>query len=520
MNAMRRTRSSLRHFLLPARQTLIRRRARELPLWLLLAWLASGCTPVEDGFLDRTGPAEGPVVTHPLVERDLAEIRTGGILRMVTTYNSSSYFIHKGGHAGFEYELVARFAREQHLNLEVVVPDADENLVNILNSGRGDVLATGTPCTEDISEYVVETHPYNFVRKVLVLPADDPRPDDPSSLNGLRIHLPLHSSDRALLQDLKQRFNLRFFLVTAGPMVATDELIARVARHEIPATVANENLAMAALSYLPSARIGPTLSDPLPLTWQVRQNSPELLAALNAYLNEHFRMTEDGPRRNRVYGILYERYYNNDWSRQDQPISKGRPDISGRISPWDELIRAAADSNHLDWRLVTALIYEESRFDPEAVSNAGASGLMQVMPRLAGDETDMLLDPQVNIRFGTQMLKDIYDGYAYLDSLDRWAFTLATYHAGFGHMSDARQLAMDSGLNPNRWRGAVRRMLPRLMQQRYYSQTRHGFYRGSDTVAYVQAILNRYRMYRRLVPQDARPGELPANLGAAMPALR
>jgi membrane-bound lytic murein transglycosylase F len=520
MNDMRRTRPSLLHFPLLARQPRVRRQAWSLSACLLLALLASACTPVEDGLPDRTGPAEAPVITHPLVERDLDEIRAGGILRMVTTYNSSSYFIHKGGHAGFEYELMARFAREQRMNLEVVVPDADENLVNILNSGRGDVLATGAPCTGDITEYVVETHPYNFVRKVLVLPADDLRPDDPSSLNGLRIHLPLHSPDRALLQDLKQRFNLRFFLVTAGPMVAADELIARVARGEIPATVADENLAMAALSYLPSARIGPTLSEPLPLTWQVRQNSPELLAALNAYLNQHFRMTEDGPLRNRVYGILYERYYNNDWSRQDQPISKGRPDISGRISPWDELIQAAADSNHLDWRLVTALIYEESRFDPEAISSAGASGLMQVMPNLAGDETDLLLDPQVNIRIGTQMLKEIYDGYAYLDSLDRWAFTLATYHAGFGHMSDARQLAMDSGLNPNRWRGAVRRVMPRLMQQRYFSQTRHGFYRGSDTVAYVQAILNRYRMYRRLVPQEVHPGEFLPVLDAAIPTPR
>ena len=107
-----------------------------------------------------------------------------------------------------------------------------------------------------------------------------------------------------------------------------------------------------------------------------------------------------------------------------------------------------------------------------------------------------------NIRAGMRLLSQTYRAYAYLDSLDRWRFTLATYHAGYGHLSDARRLAIDMGKDPNRWDGSVEVALPRLMEQRYYRQTRHGFYRGAETVAYVQAILHRYRMYRRFAPES------------------
>ena len=466
---------------------------------LLLAQMS--CTPIEDHPASRAATV-APTVPHPLVERDLAEIRASGVIRLVTRYNSSSYFIHKGGNAGFEYELFSRFAKLHHLAIEVVVPDASENLVDVLNSGHGDVLATGTPWDEDLARYVLVTHPYNFAHKVLVLPASDTRPDDLGGLEGLRIHLPLHSPHRRVLQSLKDRYGLRFFVVSAGPLVQDEELIARVASGTIPATVTDENLALAALPHLPGARVSAVLSDKLPITWQVRQNCPELLAALNRNLNRHFRMTSDGPRRDRTYGILYERYYNYDRSGQDMSISQDRPDISGRISPWDELIQAAADSNGFDWRLIVALIYQESRFDPEAVSSAGATGLMQVLPGLAGKQVGRLREPAVNISIGSRILKEIHGGYAYLDSLNRWAFSLATYHAGAGHMADVRRMAIDAGKDPNRWHGSVRTILPRLMEQRYFSRTRHGFYRGAETVAYVQSILNRYQMYRRLVPRQ------------------
>jgi len=473
-----------------------------------------GCQRIEEQHAFGAGGLGVPAVAHPAVERDLDHIRATGVIRMITRYNSSSYFIHKGGQAGFEFELFSLFARSLGLAVEVVIPESGEDPISLLNSGRGDVVAAGLISDERLALYAAFTRPYNFVRKVLILPAEDERPNTLAAVNGLTIFLPPRSGIRAELLELKERLGLKFFIAASRPLTEPEELISQVARGEIPATITDDNLARAALTYLTGARFGVELGAQKPVAWAIRENSPELKDAANLFLKKHFWVTPGGQRRSQTYGILYERYYRDARQIRGFRAVADRPDKSGRISPFDELIHAAADSAGLDWRMVAALIYQESRFDSSAVSSAGARGLMQVLPRFAGPDGDNLDDPETNIRAGVRLLKQIHDGYAYLDSLERWRFSLATYHAGAGHMADARRLAIDAGKDPNRWQGSLEVALPRLMQRRYFDRTRHGFYRGADTVAYVQGILNRYRMYRRLVPSH--PGAdswLPATPG-------
>jgi membrane-bound lytic murein transglycosylase F len=247
----------------------------------------------------------------------------------------------------------------------------------------------------------------------------------------------------------------------------------------------------------------------------VRENSPELKSSLNEYLRDHFHVSGSGAtRRSQTYGIIHDRYYRDVRSIRGFQQESDRPDKSGRLSPWDEVVRRESEAAGLDWRLVTALMYQESRFDPQAVSSAGALGLMQVLPQWAGSQADSLFVPEANIRAGVRLLSDTFMSYAYLDSLTRLRFTLATYHAGYGHVTDARRLAMDQGRDPNRWEDSLDWSLERLMQRRYFSETRHGFYRGAITVAYVQSILDRYRTYMRLVPREGPPpGEMPLARG-------
>jgi len=90
---------------------------------------------------------------------------------------------------------------------------------------------------------------------------------------------------------------------------------------------------------------------------------------------------------------------------------------------------------------------------------------MQVLPRFAGAQHDSLYYPEANLRAGLRLLKSTWRTYAYLDSLDRTRFTLAEYHAGAGHVADARRLAMEMGRDPNQWHGSLTVSLPRLMQR-------------------------------------------------------
>jgi len=216
---------------------------------------------------------------------------------------------------------------------------------------------------------------------------------------------------------------------------------------------------------------------------------------------DFLRFDGDG-RRSETYGTIYDRYFEDSETIRGFQEEASRPDKSGRISRYDELIRRQAAEYDLDWRLVAALIYQESRFYPQARSKADARGLMQVLPQFAGDQADSLYVPEANLRAGMRLMKAIWNRYAYLDSLERTRFALAEYHAGHGHLTDARRLAMDLGRDPNRWEGSLATTLPLLMEQRWFSRTRHGFYRGTRTVDYVEEILARYRAYTRLLPRD------------------
>jgi membrane-bound lytic murein transglycosylase F len=451
-----------------------------------------------------------PATPHPTVERDLAKIDQAGVIRLITRYNSASYFIHRGGQAGFDYELVWRFARERGLTVEVVVPEPGEDLISLLNTGRGDLVGAGIIPNASLDRWVTWTRPTNFVRKVVVLPLDSSRSTDYRSLAGLNVTVPANDPFREQIQDLREALNIRFFVTSGRPGDQAEDLLARLSRGELDAVAVNDNIARSSLAYLPDLKLGPNLGQRRPTAWLVRENSPELKAALNRFLKKHLTVNSNGrPRRSKMYGTIYDRYFANPLSIKKFQEPAHRPDKSGVISEYDELIRTRAEAIGLDWRMVAALIYQESQFNPNARSKADARGLMQVIPRFAGDQADSLFLPEANLTAGLRLMKRIHNTYAYLDSLDRWRFTLAEYHAGHGHVTDARRLAIEMGRDPNSWEGSLNVTLPRLMDKRYFSKTRHGFYGGGKTVEYVEEILNRYRMYTRLVARNPESGKDP-----------
>jgi len=465
--------------------------------------LTPGCERIED-FGRYSGPERlTPAVPNPAVERDLDAVVAAGTIRMLTRYNATSYFVHRGGEAGFDYELFQRFARPRGLAVEVVVPEPGEDLVSLLNSGAGDVICAGLILTAELDQYVDATRPVSFVQKVVVRPPGVSPATRLADLAGLTLTIPAHDPYLGELIRLREREDLDLTVQPGLPLVEMEELIARVSRGDVAATVADDALVEAVRSYLDGeVVVGPPVGGRQPLVWLVRRNSPQLRAALNAYLRDNFRLLPGGSeRRSRDYGIIYDRYFRNPRSIRRFQQEEDRPDLSGRISRYDELIREQSERHDLDWRLVAALIYQESRFYARAVSKAGARGLMQVMPHVAGPQTDSLFVPEANLRSGMRLLQSTWNGYAYLDSLERLRFSLAVYHAGIGHVTDARRLAMDANLDPNRWEGGLAETLPRLAQRRWYDQTRHGYYRGDETVRYVEEILSRYRMYMRLVPR-------------------
>lgn len=444
-----------------------------------------------------------PAVPHPVVERDLSDLRSGSALRVLFRYDSCNYFLHKGGQAGFEYDLIDRFARSRGLTVSAVVTEPGADVVSMLNDGTGDIACGSLIADVAHERWVAATRPTNFTQKVLVLPADDDRADTPEALSGLTVTVPRYDPFRAELQKLSSAGNWELNIGASPARLNGEDLIAEVARGRLDAAVVDDLVAEAALTFRDDVRMGCKLSERRPIVWYVRQNSPELRAALNAFLRGNLNVEADGrERRSHDYATLHERYFEDPRSIRSFRAAHLRPDLGGVISEYDDLIRARASQFGIDWRVVAALIYQESRFDPGACSIAGALGLMQVLPSVAGAQADSLLEPGANLTAGVRLLRDIADNYAYCDSLNRLSFTLAEYHAGPSRVADARRIAMEQRRDPNRWEGSVELAMPNLSDPAWIGRVPSAPFPGRRTVRYVNQILNRARLYAQVVPLD------------------
>lgn len=173
----------------------------------------------------------------------------------------------------------------------------------------------------------------------------------------------------------------------------------------------------------------------------------------------------------------------------------------GIISAYDDLFRKYSSSAGWDWRLLAAMCYQESGFDPQAVSSMGAMGLMQLMPFTAdamGVPTDKRFDPEQNIAASARYIRKVSQSFSDIkDSEERIRFTLAAYNGGVGHVQDAQTLARKAGLNHHVWQDVAPFIL-RLTEPRYYRDpdVLNGYMRGSETEAYVRLIMTRWNQYR------------------------
>lgn len=473
---------------------------------LLLTMLISCSGAEEQQELSEGGAEFTPEVVEP-VERDLAEIEKRGTFRMITYYSSNTYFLNQGIEVGFEYELIREFTRENDLALEVVIVGANENPFELLNSGAGDVIAANYTITPERKDMVSFTRPYNLVDQILVYSTElSPVPKSIDELVERQIPISVrrNSSYYTKLTELQEQgYDLNIQILPSE--LDTEATLVEVAQGNLMATVADDNMFDATNRYMDGLFPGPTIAENDTIAWAVRNNAPDLENEMNKFLYKHFRFTEDRdrPRRSTFLNILRQRYfqegpqiaqyYNPEWQYQTMGI----------ISPYDEVIKSVSDSLNVDWLIITAMIAQESEFNPNSKSWAGAVGLMQVIPRFVDVEYEELYDPVTNIKQGVRIFKDHLDHYSYLDSTNQVAFALAAYNAGMGHVADARRLAIDQNKNPNEWENIADALL-KLMQRRYYQQARYGFARGIETVQYVDEIMNRYRTYETIITLSER----------------
>ena len=458
--------------------------------------------------------AENPLptsreVSEPRVNTDLPVIKERGKLIALTGYSANSYFIYKGQPMGYEYELLQLLADHLGLELDIVIVKNLDNIFSMLNEGQGDIVAYNMTVTKKRRKQVAFTDHHTLIRQMLVqrLPEnwrqmkrheiDRELISNPVELIGRKVHVRKGSSYYARLVNLSDEIGGDIDIVEVPGNVSTEELIARVARGEIEFTVADENVAQVNAGYHHNIDIRTPVSLPQRIAWAVRRNSPKLQESINQWLTE----LKYEP----TFNVLYNKYHRNKRFFADRVASETFSFTGGQISPFDQIIQENAHTLGWDWRLLASQVYQESQFDPNARSWAGAGGLLQLMPATAREfGATRISDPKDNLGAGTKYLKWLLNYWKDIpDSLQRIKFVLGSYNTGQGHVEDARRLAQKFGKNPDQWDDNVAEYLLKKSQEAFFNDevVQFGYCRGEEPVNYVYEILERYQHYQNFAAE-------------------
>jgi len=419
---------------------------------------------------------------------DLDGIQKRGELRVITRNNAVSYFLERGQPRGFDYELAMMLAKQLKVRLAMVVPPAHDQMVPWLLEGRGDVIAASYTVSPERAQLVDFSRPYLQAQEMVVQRATEPRLKSLADLKGRRISVRLGSSYAQTLSRMQAQ--LGFALVPAAEDVETEDLIDAVANGTADLTVADSHILKEELTWRTNV-VGALALEPAvkkDIAFAVRVGNPKLLAAVNDFVKRSAKGLD--------FNLAYKRNF------ESAPDAGAQPEAKGGVSPFDPIFQKFAPRYGFDWRLTAAQAYQESRFNPKAKSREGAVGLLQILPRTAQSlGFTRLTDPEECTHAGIAFLAELMGQLEPdLALQQRVRFALAAYNVGLGHLTDARRLALEEGLDRNRWFGNVEKAMLDLQKPAHYQRARYGYARGSEPVKYVSEIQTRYEQYLALVP--------------------
>ncbi|MEM7026798.1 MAG: transporter substrate-binding domain-containing protein [Pseudomonadota bacterium] len=420
---------------------------------------------------------------------DFSEIKRRGILRVITSTNPLHYYLKNGKLYGFEYELIMEFAKQHRLRVDVIVAKTQAEMFKLLREGKGDIIAASLP--SDLLEQdarLVFSSPYSYANPVLIGRDNDEAILDVRELDGRRVSLPADSPYWDFMLTLQEQ-GAGFELVRAETGINMEGTLLMVALGMYDLTVIGHH------QYKPvfSENIGVTskfnLAEPVAHRWAMRSDNPLLLRAINHYVENTYR--------SEFYNIVHAQYFEHE---QLPDVDNYTTSRVASLSPYDNKIQQYAYQYGFDWRLITALMFQESQFDPKAESEVGAEGLMQLIPttaELLGVENTQ--HPETSINAGIRYLDFLRSKFdENLLQEDRMWFSLASYNAGYGHVKRARKLTEEMGLDKDKWFNNVELAMLNMAKPYIQNGEQRRICRCGQTVVYVREIRTRYYNYIRL----------------------
>ena len=415
----------------------------------------------------------------------LERIKEDGVLRVITRNSPATYFQDRNGETGFEYELVKRFADDLGVKLEIETADNLDDLFGQLGKPNGPVLAAaGLVSSERRKQQVRFSHPYLEVTPQIIYRNGQSRPTNAADLAGKKIIVLKGSTHAAQLAELKKQNPAIEY--EESDAVEVVDLLRMVDEGQIDLTLVDSNEVAMNQVYFPNVRVAFDLGDASNQSWAVAAGEDNsLLNEVNSYL--------DKVGKNGTLQRLKDRYYGHVDVLGYMGAYTFAQHLQQRLPKYEKHFKTFAKEEKVDWRLLAAIGYQESLWQPAVTSKTGVRGLMMLTQNTAqAMGVSNRLDAKQSIMGGAKYLAKIKDELD--DDIaepDRTWFALAAYNVGTGHLDDARKLAQKDGLNPNKWLD-VKKMLPRLSQKQWYSKTRYGYARGGEPLHFVANIRRYY----------------------------
>ncbi|WP_031520278.1 membrane-bound lytic murein transglycosylase MltF [Siccibacter colletis] len=412
-------------------------------------------------------------------ENRLAEIKSRGVLR-VSTVPSPLIFTSINGKAyGLDYELAQLFADYLGVKLEITSRQNINELFDDLDNNDADVLAAGLVYNPERTRHYEPGPTYYSVSQQLVYRVGSLRPRNPGTIKpGQLVIAPGHTA----LNELEKLRASKYpdLSWTIDPQRNSNTLLSQVLEGKIDYTIADSVAVNLFQRVHPQLAVALDMTDEQPVSWYTQRDGDHTLAA--AMLDFFNRINEDG-----TLARLEEKYlgHGNDFDYVDtrsflRAVDTLLPDLQPLFEKY---------ATDIDWKLLAAISYQESHWDPQATSPTGVRGLMMLTRNTAQSVglTDRL-DPEQSISGGARYLSDMMKKVPEtVPEEERIWFALAAYNMGYAHMLDARALTAKQKGNPDSW-ADVKQRLSLLSLKPYYSKTTYGYARGHEAYAYVENI--------------------------------
>ena len=431
----------------------------------------------------------------------LEQIAMQGAVKIVTRNSPLAYYEGAAGPEGPEYELARDFAARLGVRLELSIASSASAALAAVARNRAHVAAAGLVASDARHGRVHFGPVFQRIDQYVVYRVDDALPKAPSDLVGRRIVVLRNSTHAASLARLAREIpGLTWTTVKDGDAL---DLLERVARGEADVTIADSIEFSLGRHFHPDLRPAFKLEESEEVAWAVSPHGGDLLHEVERYFADigMSGRLADILERNRLSLVRFDRV----------DAANFVAGVRERLPLYQDLFREAAAESGIDWRLLAAIGYQESRWDEAAVSPTGVQGLMMLTAETA---------VRVGVRDRADARDSIRGGARYfrlvertipkrIPEPDRTWLTLAAYNVGYGHLEDARVLTQRRGQDPDSWPD-VRANLPLLAQERYFKTLKRGYARGWEPVGFVRNVQTYAELMRWMIadePESTLAGE-------------